>query len=65
MSVLHSYEIHKCIINEGSSGKKETASRTQIMEEEKFLFLVFTADFLLGTLEYGSHGETWLEVGSE
>lgn len=37
--VLLSYEIHKCIINEGSSGKKETASRTQIMEEEKFLFL--------------------------
>ena len=37
--LTYAYEIHECVINEGSSGQEKTASGTQIVEEEKFLIL--------------------------
>lgn len=35
----YSYKICKYIVKEGTSGEEKTASWTQIMEKEKFLFL--------------------------
>lgn len=57
--VLLSYEVYQCVINAGSSRKKETASGAQIMEKEKLLFLpnrpVVPGPGLLLELLPGSH----------
>lgn len=37
--LTYAYELHECIINEGSSGQEETASGTQIVEKEELLIL--------------------------